>query len=318
MISFRDFMLQKVQEYYANLPFVGKDFYTAPELDKAFGYAIGDFLSQYLQSYPVVLELGAGNGTLAYDLLTFFEEKGLNVEYIIYETSTSLKKFQSKRLERFFNKVHWVDRLPDTFEGVVISNEFFDCFPVRVVKGWKELFVKDGEAFWKEIQDKRVFEFIRRMGYENVDTLLEVCLDCIDFLKELSSRLSKGYILTIDYGYRHPLEVPQGTVVGYKGHRLVQDVLKEEGTFDVTASVNFQALVEYGRDFGLETVFLKRLREFLLSSEGFMKELQELPLREDPESIQRLSRIKNILISMGERFWVLFQQKAHRSLSSSS
>lgn len=82
-----------------------------------------------------------------------------------------------------------------------------------------------------------------------------------EVLGELARKLKEGYILTIDYGY---LEFPKaGTVVGYKGHRLVKDIYSSE-PFDITASVNFRALMEYGKDFGLEVVFLKTKGTFAL------------------------------------------------------
>ena len=72
MRSFRDFMAEKVREYYTSEgekigPF--GDFFTAPELDRSFGRAIAEFLQPYLRSLegPAILELGAGRGLMAYD-----------------------------------------------------------------------------------------------------------------------------------------------------------------------------------------------------------------------------------------------------------
>lgn len=138
------------------------------------------------------------------------------------------------------------------------------------------------------------------------DVAYEVCIDCVRFLGELVRKLKEGYILTIDYGYS---EFPKaGTVAGYKGHKLVKDIYSNE-PFDITASVNFRALMEYGKDFGLEVVFFKNQRDFLLSSRVFVGELSAVAEDQSPQSLERLSRLKTMLISMGERFKVLLQRK---------
>jgi SAM-dependent MidA family methyltransferase len=71
--SFYQFMKEKSLEYYSQCKDIGQDFFTAPELDRAFGYAVGELASELLKDYPqpVILELGAGRGTLAYDILSF-------------------------------------------------------------------------------------------------------------------------------------------------------------------------------------------------------------------------------------------------------
>jgi SAM-dependent MidA family methyltransferase len=198
-----------------------------------------------------------------------------------------------------------VDEVPE-FSGLVLSSEFFDCLPVRIVKGGKELYLEDGKEVWLPLEDLEVKEYMERLGMKEEDVAYEVCLDCVKFLEELARKLKEGYILTIDYGY---LEFPKaGTVVGYKGHKLVKDIYSSE-PFDITASVNFRALMEYGKDFGLEVVFFKNQRDFLLSSKVFVEELSAVTEDQSPQALERLSRLKTMLISMGERFKVLLQRK---------
>ncbi len=316
MRSFRDFMAEKVREYYTSEgekigPF--GDFFTAPELDRSFGRAIAEFLQPYLRSLegPAILELGAGRGLMAYDILNYFKEKDPElfgrITYYIYEISEPLKETQRSVLEGM--PVVWVDSLVP-IEGVVVSNEFFDTLPVHVVKEGRELYVSDsGEEVWVELRDPRVEEFLRRMGYENLKQRVEVCLDCVDMLQKISEVLIRGYHLLIDYGYTSEdiVRFPEGTVVGYKNHKVSGDIYS--GRMDLSAQVNFSALIEYGRDFGLEPVFLQTQREFLMSVPGFLEELQRLSFEETPEAVERLSRMKTLLISMGDRFKVLFQSK---------
>jgi SAM-dependent MidA family methyltransferase len=209
--------------------------------------------------------------------------------YLIYDFSQGLKEKQKRLLRNFEGKVFWVDEVPE-FSGLVLSNEFFDCFPVRIVKGGKELYLEDGKEVWLPLEDLEVKEYMERLGMKEEDVAYEVCLDCVKFLEELARKLKEGYILTIDYGY---LEFPKaGTVVGYKGHKLVKDIYSSE-PFDITASVNFRALMEYGKDFGLEVVFFKNQRDFLLSSKVFVEELSAVTEDQSPQVFGEVIKAKN-------------------------
>ncbi len=312
-------MSQKVKEYYQRD--FRKDFFTAPELDRVFGYALAEHLSKLVGDFekPVFLELGGGSGVLAYDVLQYLREKEPELygrlKYYIYEFSPTLIEIQKRRLEGFRDKVFWCNSL-FPFEGVVFSNEFFDCLPVHVLKEGRELFVEDGREVWLEVKEQRLKDVIRRMGYEKIPHVLELCIDCIEFLREISKNLVRGYHLVIDYGYTSEeiSRFPQGTVVGYGSHRVDINPLKSVEPIDITAHVNFSLLEEYGKDFGLERVYLKSLRDFLLESSAFVEEFYRLSESENPEDIERLSRLKTMLVSMGERFRVLLQ----RALSSNS
>ena len=316
--SFRDYMKEKVEEYYSSPRekfSSGGDFFTSPELDRAFGYAIADFVTPLIEPFenPVILELGAGRGLMARDILTFMKENHPSLfdrlEYRIYELSEPLKKTQKKVLGEFRN-VRWLEDL-EPFEGIAVSNEFFDALPVHVVRDGAELYVGDnGEEVWLGLNNGKILDFLERMGYTSLDQRVEVPLDGLKFLRDLADSIRAGYNLIIDYGYTSEeiCKFPDGTVMGYKKHRAVGDIISDE-MMDITAHVNFSALIEYGKDMGLETVLFDTQRNFLASSPFFMAEVERLAYGEDPESVERLSRLKTMLISMGDRFRVLLQKK---------
>ncbi|MCS7262264.1 MAG: SAM-dependent methyltransferase [Aquificaceae bacterium] len=315
MISFRDWMAQNVKKYYRSD--FRKDFFTAPELDRAFGYALAHHLAELVEGYerPALLELGGGSGALAYDVLSYLRKHRADLYsrlvYYILDFSPKLVELQRRRLGEFQGKVFWVESLVPV-QGVVFSNEFFDCLPVHVLREGKELFLENGKQVWREFSTPRLGEVLRRMGYEGLSQTVELCLDCIDFLQRVAEHLLKGYHLVVDYGYKAQeiKRFPEGTVVGYRLHRLHTKV--QEG-MDLTAHVNFSLLEEYGRDFGLETLSLKSLRDFLLSAPPFVEELELLSRSETPEGVERLSRLKTMLVSMGDRFKVLLQRKLQDS-----
>ncbi len=319
MKSFRDFMEERVREYYLAPEekfSAGGDFFTAPELDRAFGEAIADFLYHYINTLenPSIVELGAGRGLMARDILNFYREKDPELfnrmNYYIYELSPYLRNRQREVLKEFENVI-WIDEIPP-IEGVVLSNEFFDALPVHVVKEGKELYINEsGEEVWLDVRNERIKEFLRRLGYEDLSQRIEVCLDCIDMLRRIANSLLRGYHLTIDYGYvsSEITKFPDGTVVGYRKHRVRSDIYSVEEVMDITAQVNFSALMEYGKDYDLKTILFDSQRNFLASIPHFLTELETLGFDESPEAIERLSRLKTMLISMGDRFKVLFQTK---------
>ncbi|HIP42866.1 MAG TPA: class I SAM-dependent methyltransferase [Aquifex aeolicus] len=313
--NFRDFMEHAVREYYSSNRAL-KDFFTAPELDRAFGEALAEFFSKHLCEFdkPVLLELGAGRGILARDILNYYRENYpqlfKNIKYYIYEFSPYLIEKQKQVLRNFPN-VEWVENLPK-IEGIIFSNEFFDTLPVHIIKGNKELYIDDsGNEIWLNVQDERINEYINRMGYNGLDQVLEVCLDCIDFLKKISESLIQGYHMVIDYGYTSEElpRFPEGTVVAYRDHKVIKDFTKGAGSVDITAHVNFSALIEYGKDFGLETILFQNQRDFLMHIPTFLNELEKLSWEEDAGSVERLSRLKTMLVSMGDKFKVLLQRK---------
>ncbi len=316
--SFRDFMKEAVERYYSSERAL-KDFFTAPELDRAFGEALAEFLAQYLREFekPALVELGAGRGILARDILSYLERNYPDIlntlTYYIYEFSPYLIERQRELLKDFKNVI-WVSELPKV-EGVIFSNEFFDALPVHIVREGRELYVKDDKApIWLSLENERVKEFLHRMGYESLNQIVEVGLDAVDFLKKVSESLREGYHLVIDYGYTSEeiTRFPEGTVVAYKEHKVIQnleEIIKYAGGVDITAHVNFSALMEYGKDYGLEPTLFQTQRDFLMHIPTFLNELEKLSWEETAESVERLSRLKTMLVSMGDKFRVLLQRK---------
>jgi len=311
-------MEESVRRYYTSSreKFAGGgDFFTAPELDSLFGEAVAEFLLPYIEKMesPVLLELGAGRGLMARDILSYYRHHRpdlfTRLRYRIYEISPFLKGIQKEVLSEF-GCVSWVDDL-EAMEGVVLSNEFFDALPVHVVEGNRELYLRGGKEVWMPLEDPEVREFLRKMGYEGLKQRIEVPLDALKMLAKVSLALRRGYHLVIDYGYTSEelANFPRGTIAVYKKHRLRSDIYSCGGDADMSAQVNFSALITYGRELGLETIFLKKQRDFLTGIPRFLKEIERLAVRRDPLSIERFSRIKIMLISMGDRFRVLFQRK---------
>src|SRR5262249_33960561 len=205
------------------------DFFTAEQLQPVFAILIAARIRSLYREMDgpsdfVVVELGAGCGELG---------PSLDLPYLAID------------LDR--------GELPESFQGVVFSNEFFDALPVhRVV--WKEGTPReslvgwhDGRFVWdtgdpvsEEIQD-----YIDRYLPDSADrTSAAVNLEALRWMDRIARSVECGYVLTVDYGYTsvESKRFPAGTLMSYRRHTVSEDVLADPGERDITAHVNFTAL----------------------------------------------------------------------------
>jgi len=126
------------------------DFLTSPEVGPLFGTVIARALDTWWQELGrprpyVVVEVGAGPGTLARSVLSEPMECAETLEYRTVEVSEAqLALHPSRALPG--------TQLPtEPFTGVVLANELLDNLPFRLFVydgGWQEAFVaSDGERF---------------------------------------------------------------------------------------------------------------------------------------------------------------------------
>jgi len=285
------------------------DFYTSSNLDPVFGKLLAREFARMAAELDVreksfiVVELGAGDGRLARDILT---ERPF--QYCILERSPAMRRRQEEALRGF--NIEWIARLPEDLTGCVFSNEFFDALPVRrVVRRngvLREIYVAD-DFSEVEMEPKPPIEVPIGEGQST-----EVCLDARRWIHDIAAALRQGFHLTIDYGYTAPeyFAHPRGTLMCYRRHQAVENPYIRIGEQDITAHVNFSDLIEAGRAASLETVEFRTQMDFLVSR-GILEEMQALAVSGQAADIQRLTAIKKLILpdAMGERFKVLVQRK---------
>lgn len=265
------------------------DFVTAPELTPLFAQALAAQAEEILRlSAPRIVEVGAGSGRLAADLLAELERRdALPESYAILELSGELRARQAATLAttapHLAARVIWLDRLPDRFDGLVLANELLDAMPVhRVVWGSAaapHAVAERGVAWENDApcwRDRPAGGRLRERAEAIAASLPlaagqvgEIGLAAADWTATWATILGTGALLLIDYGFpQHEFYHPQrtdGTLMCHYRHRAHDDPFFLPGLQDITAHVDFTAIVEAGASAGLDLLGYTAQASFLLN-----------------------------------------------------
>ena len=197
--------------------------------------------------------------------------------------------------------------------GVLLANEFLDALPVHritALDGWLlELYVTWREGFVVVEAEPSSPELARRLNAEHIaieqladGQIAEICLGLDAWLAEAAAALDRGFVVVIDYGAESnelydPRRHHAGTLLGYRGHHVVEDPFEQIGLTDLTAHVDFTALRLIGERHGLRTVSLTTQSEFLVAAglEAELQALQASPQTTAPDYLRARSGIVRML-----------------------
>jgi SAM-dependent MidA family methyltransferase len=267
---------------------IGKkgDFYTSVSVGPLFGKLLARQFSQMwnlLGNPPewTLLEQGAFDGRLAGDVLDALQEQSPDcyeaTKMLLVEPFACFEAAQRTTLENHSDKTHWMRTLAacPSFTGVHYSNELLDAFPAHQVRWtngkWVELRVGIlGENFsWveAEIDDPEVARAASRLSITQEGGVREVCPLHEAWIKELSLKLQRGWIVVCDYGMsEEELALPHrsgGTLTGYSNHQRSACPLQDPGAQDITYQVNLSDISDLSKERDLQTVTLTEQRRFL-------------------------------------------------------
>jgi SAM-dependent MidA family methyltransferase len=319
------------------------DYYTSPHIHPIFGQLLARQVRQMWEILGrpapfTLVEMGGGKGLLCSDILHYcrsqFADFYRSLDYILAEISTPSVEKQRSLLSPFLNesKVEFVDpeslfNRPRVFIGCFLSNELIDAFPVHLVqqkdgKLW-EVYVGWGDESFQEVlgplSNPALEEYFFLYGSPLEEgQRAEVNLKALEWIEKVSKVLQKGFILTIDYGFE-AAELYQptrrdGTLLCYFRHTTSSNPYERIGDQDMTAHVNFTALIKRGEDLGLKRVGYTEQYRFLVSL-GLLRDLENLerdsPGHSGPGFLKNKLAMRNFLIpgAMGTLFKVLCQSK---------
>lgn len=231
--------------FYSARGFAGRsgDFLTAVEMGPLFSKLIGRYLDAVWAGLGrpdtfEVVEVGAGRGTLAAQLLHQDLMCGSAMRYRCVEISTSLRAKCAERVGSD-SRVVVAEELPNSVRGVVIANELLDNLPFRVLErsggAWSEWWVEDVSLVpcptteTVDVDRDGVFPFQERAARWVDDAL---------------GRLSAGELLCFDYAVERYDDLPEdGWLRTYVEHERGHDPLTyPAGAADVTADVVIEGL----------------------------------------------------------------------------
>ena len=306
------------------------DFTTAPEISALFSACIARQCEQVFEliGSSTILELGAGSGVMACDIISDLNNRGsLPDKYLILETSADLRDRQQKLLNQthpqYFHNVQWLDSLPkERIDGVILANEVLDAIPINRIQ------LTDGNIYdlmVGHVSDE--FNWLTRPAdNNNTATLISKLEDVFStlpdgyvteynalifpFLRSLSEVLASGSVFIIDYGYpRHEYYHPQrteGTLVCHYRHRSHNDPFKYIGIQDITAFVDFTNVAESGHEVGLDVNGYTTQAGFLMAT-GIDNIIKEYGKGDEKNHLLLSQQAGQLLLpgQMGEKFKVM-------------
>jgi SAM-dependent MidA family methyltransferase len=309
------------------------DFVTASEISPLFSQTIARQVQQVFSALQTqrkqagILELGAGTGRFAKDLLLEMARlEQLPARYMILEVSAHLREVQQSTLKaalpnELMSRIVWLDALPENFDGVIFANEVLDALPVHIVRttaeGVAEMgVVSEGMGLaWKEKPASltALKDFVAEINLMDGYTT-EVCLASTGLVASLAGVLQSGMLLMIDYGfsraeYYHP-QRNQGTLMCHYRHRAHSDPLIYLGLQDITAHVDFTRIAEAGVSNGLELVGFLTQAQFLINA-GITELLQSIPVEDSANYLPLVASAQKLLspAEMGDLFKVIAFEK---------
>lgn len=303
------------------------DFYTAPYVGAFFGQTIADRLllrwRELGRPSPYrFVELGAGDGRLALDLLERLAEhrpEEAEWSYALVERSEPLRRRAQERLRPAAERAGIALETPASlsdgapYRGSIVANELLDALPHRRLKrtgtGWSELgvLVEGGQLHPGHRALTRGVPGDPLPELPDGGTL-DLCPEAEGVVRETADALVAGSVLFLDYGAsqeRWTQRPGDGTVVALREHRPLPDLLSAPGRSDLSAFVNFDRIRSAAGRAGLSERFFGRQREALVAW-GLAERVDEASRAagSEAERVRVQLQAKQLLVGF-ENFWAL-------------
>ncbi len=305
------------------------DFTTVPETSVHLAYCLAHACAKLIHddAERIILEVGAGSGKLAVDILHYLAAwQILPQRYYIYEPSATLRAKQIKQVEQalpdYMENVVWLSDLSIELDTVIIiANEVLDALPVKCFEvqsqniNERRVGLNDQGGFsWSLKKPSETldaaFDYITVMldeplaeGYQS-----EINLQYESTLKAWADACQQCVMFLIDYGYpRHEYYHPQrnmGTLRSYFKHQVSEDVLCNPGIQDITADVDFSAVAKIASYLQLGLLAFSSQRNFMLANHL----LEWRPNADDEvERLAQIAQLKQLTLgsAISERFQVM-------------
>jgi SAM-dependent MidA family methyltransferase len=226
-----------------------RHFVTAPHVSDVFARLLAEAARDAWETLGrpddfAILELGAGDGTLARGILAAAAD--LPVRYVCVERSAGARETVAGR------GLHAVATIPEagSITGLVLANELFDNVPFHLLRG------RDGGAVEVLVgADDEGLVAMEAPPTIDAPALPDgeerpVSTEARAILHEIAGILERGYALVFDYGFTDG--EPPEPVRGYAAQRMAADLLADPGSSDLTGPVDFGDLARTAGSLGLQ------------------------------------------------------------------
>jgi SAM-dependent MidA family methyltransferase len=305
----------------------GGDFTTAPELSALFGACVARQCAQVLDQLrgASILEIGAGSGRLAVDILLRLEALGrLPEHYGILDVSADLRERQQRNLQHgaphLLDRVRWLDAPPaQGFDGVILANEVLDALPVARFL-WRRAGIEEvgvslvaGElALARRRASASMTGICTALAAAAGDQwedgyASEYCPRLKPWTRGVTEALRAGAVLWFDYGLpRAQYYLAQrndGTLLCHFRQRAHADALLFPGLQDITAWVDFTALAEAGASAGYDLAGFTT-QAYFLAGLGIDREMRDAAGDDEQRFARLANQARQLMLpgEMGERF----------------
>ncbi len=294
-LTFNDYMEAALYDPYDGFytkPVVGEagDFVTSPHVSPAFGILLATQVEEFwrLLGRPdpfSVIELGAGDGTLARQVLEVLPPPLRDVtRYTAVDRSATARAMLA---DLDVSVAGDLSDVSGPLEGCVVANELLDNLPFhrlrRTAGGVVELYVGlEGERFVLHEGPPSRSELADHLPDLPEGSEWLIRPSAASVIEQARRVLSRGYVWMADYGLSDP---GLTSVHGYRRHRLEGDVLADPGSRDITAGVDIEAIARHAKQRGLSVWGPVTQREALLAL-GF-RELDHRAQRRQIEAVER-------------------------------
>jgi SAM-dependent MidA family methyltransferase len=289
------------------------DYFTSVDVSDLFAHCVGRQLQQIWQQLGTphtftVVEQGSGRGNLSVGVRAWAQQhdpsfsNALNYrnEDITHGQNVIALPTQLPDVQLDETNIGHSGQVKDTdMVTVLLSNELVDAFPVHVVQkranNLYEVYVDEQDGRLYEVLSEPENPYVARYldGYDipwrtfMEDWRAEINLDALVWMQNATRRLLDAqstihqpvYLLVIDYGdLAHDLyteQRPYGTLNSYFQHQLTDRPLLRPGEQDITAHVNFSALIDEGRKQGFQQALFTTQGQWL-NTMGIYEELEHI------------------------------------------
>ncbi|MDJ0750836.1 MAG: SAM-dependent methyltransferase [Woeseiaceae bacterium] len=302
------------------------DFITAPEVSGVFGAVVARQCAETIGElgYGGILEIGAGSGKLAADMLEAFESLGALPEvYQILEVSADLRERQrdllTERIPHLVDRVEWLSGMPESHRGVIVANELLDALPVeRFVRrddgiARQCVRIADGGFTWDEEPagdnlTRAVTSIEMDLGRVLPDGFTsEVSLASTNWVSDVAASLEEGLVLLFDYGVTrreyYAEDRAEGWLRCHYRHHAHNDPFVLAGIQDITSWVDFTGVAESADAAGLDVAGFSAQAQFLIAGglDAAMADFENLSLEHQLELSQQVKTL-TLPGEMGENF----------------